>query len=103
MIEAERESVVNRRPFARERDGVGQQRKKNGGAKSEVDDREEEATRQEYKNVRTQRNRGQQQMHREGLLRGARRAAGRSEDPDRRGQRSVDRPVRIAELLARLR
>src|SRR5258705_3446600 len=103
MIEPEWESVVNRGPFARERDGVGQQRKKNRGAKSEVNDRDEEEAGQENKNVWAQRDRGEQQMHRESLLRGALRAAGRSEELDRGGQRRVDRPVRIAELGARLR
>src|SRR5882757_9051283 len=103
MIEPEWESVANRRPFARERDGVRQQRKKNRGAKSEVNDRDEEEAGQENKNVRAQRDRGEQQMHRESLLRGALCAADRSEELDRGGQRHVDRPVRIAEFAARLR
>src|SRR5258708_29052899 len=103
MIEAEWESVVNRGPFARERDGVGQQRKENRGAKSEVDDRDKQEGAKENKNVRPQSDRGEQQMHRESLLRGALRAASRSEELDRGGQRRVHRTVRIAELHARLR
>src|SRR5208282_383574 len=59
VIQPEREPVVNRRPLARERGGVGQDRKQDRRAQPEVHYRDKQKTRQKDEHVRAQHDRGQ--------------------------------------------